>query len=72
MECWVFCFLPARCTSTFGDLAEYKWPIAIMATLGVLISTVIVATLTWGVFAAAGNPLTADRLLALWCLDLAN
>jgi len=40
-----------------GDLAEYKWPIAIMATLGVLISTVIVATLTWWVFAAFGNPL---------------
>jgi len=41
----------------FGDLAEYKWPIAIMATLGVLIATVIVATLTWGVFAALRIPL---------------
>ena len=47
-----------------GDLAEYKWPIAIMATLGVLISTVIVATLTWAVFAALGSPLRSiDCLL---------
>ena len=41
----------------FGDLNEHKWPITIMATLGVLISTVIVATLTWGVFAAFHSPL---------------
>jgi monovalent cation:H+ antiporter, CPA1 family len=41
----------------FGDLNEHKWPITIMATLGVLISTVIVATLTWGVFAAFQSPL---------------
>ena len=47
-----------------GDLAEYKWPIAIMATLGVLISTVIVATLIWAVFAALGSPLRSiDCLL---------
>jgi CPA1 family monovalent cation:H+ antiporter len=47
-----------------GDLAEYKWPIAIMATLGVLISTVIVASLTWCVFAAFGSPLRSiDCLL---------
>ena len=40
-----------------GDLNDHKWPIAIMATFGVVISIVIVATLFWGVFAALGNPL---------------
>ena len=41
----------------FGDLNEHKWPITIMATLGVVISTLIVATLTWAVFAAIHSPL---------------
>ncbi len=34
----------------FGDLASYKWPITLLATLGVVISIVIVATLTWAAF----------------------
>ncbi len=30
-----------------GDLSDHKWPIALMATLGVLISTAIIGGLTW-------------------------
>ena len=37
-----------------GDLALYKWPIALLATLGVLISIVIVAALTWGALGFCG------------------
>jgi monovalent cation:H+ antiporter, CPA1 family len=37
-----------------GDLLEHKWPIAVLATLGVLISTVIVGGLTWGVLTLLG------------------
>jgi CPA1 family monovalent cation:H+ antiporter len=37
-----------------GDLARHKGPIAAMATLGVLLSTVIVAGLMWGVSALLG------------------
>jgi monovalent cation:H+ antiporter, CPA1 family len=41
----------------FGDMNEQNWPSTIMAILGVLISTVIVASLTWGMFAAFHSPL---------------
>lgn len=37
-----------------NDLRQQKWPIAILATLGVLMSTVIVAALAWSVFAVLG------------------
>ena len=37
-----------------GDLSEHKWPIAVMATLGVLISTVIIGGLTWVMLKLAG------------------
>ncbi len=37
-----------------GDLSEHKWPIAVLATLGILISTVIVGGLTWGVLRLFG------------------
>lgn len=37
-----------------GELAYYKWPIALLATLGVLISTVIVAVLMWGAVGFCG------------------
>ena len=37
-----------------GDLSSYKWPIALLATLGVVISIVIVATLTWAAFGFLG------------------
>ena len=32
-----------------GDLSDHKWPIAVLATLGILISTITVGGLTWGV-----------------------
>ena len=37
-----------------GDLARYREPIAVLATLGVLLSTLIVAVLAWGVFSLLG------------------
>ncbi len=37
-----------------GDLARHKEPIALLATVGVLLSTLIVGVLTWGVFALLG------------------
>ncbi len=37
-----------------GDLLDHKWPIAVLATLGVLISTVIVGGVTWGVLRLFG------------------
>jgi len=40
-----------------GDLARHRWPIAILATLGVLLSTVIVGGLTWGMLALIGQPM---------------
>lgn len=36
------------------DLREYRWTIALLASLGVMLSTVIVATLAWGVFQLLG------------------
>ncbi len=40
-----------------GDLARHRWPIATLATLGVLLSTVIVGGLTWGMLALIGLPM---------------
>jgi len=40
-----------------GDLTRQRWPILVLATVGVVISTVIVALLMWGVFALLGFPL---------------
>jgi CPA1 family monovalent cation:H+ antiporter len=40
-----------------SDLADHKWPIAVLASIGVLISTVIVGGLTWGVIRVLGFPL---------------
>ena len=37
-----------------GDLARQKWPILILATVGVVLSTAIVAVLMWGVLALLG------------------
>ena len=37
-----------------GDLSDHKWPIVVMATLGVLISTVIVGGVTWGMLRLFG------------------
>ena len=37
-----------------GDLARHKEPIALLATVGVLLSTLIVGVLMWGVFALLG------------------
>jgi monovalent cation:H+ antiporter, CPA1 family len=40
-----------------GDLARHRWPIAILATLGVLLSTLIVGGLTSGMLALIGVPM---------------
>ncbi len=39
------------------DLIWLRWPIAILATVGVLISTAVVGLLMWGVFTLLGFPL---------------
>jgi CPA1 family monovalent cation:H+ antiporter len=46
-----------------GDLAQHKWAIAILATLGVLTSTILVAGLTW-----AGLALIGINLRPIDCL----
>ena len=38
------------------DLIRYRWPIATLATVGVLLSTVIVGSLTWAMLALIGLP----------------
>ena len=40
-----------------GDLARHCWPIATLATIGVLLSTVVVGALTWGLLALIGQPM---------------
>ena len=40
-----------------GDLARHRWPIAVLSTFGVLLSTAIVGVLTWGVLALIGLPI---------------
>jgi CPA1 family monovalent cation:H+ antiporter len=39
-----------------NELAARRWPVAALSTLGVLISTVVVGLLTWGLLAAVGLP----------------
>ena len=47
-----------------SDLSDHKWPIAVLATLGVLISTAIVGGLTWVMLQLLGLPLRSiDCLL---------
>ena len=48
-----------------GDLAYYKWPIALQATLGVLISVFVVAGLTWSLLAVLRYSPPSDRLPAI-------
>jgi CPA1 family monovalent cation:H+ antiporter len=40
-----------------GDLAEQKWAVGLLATIGVVVSTGIIGLVMWGVFAAAGMPI---------------
>ncbi len=40
-----------------GDLARHRWPIAALATFGVLLSTAAVGALTWGMLALIGEPI---------------
>ena len=40
-----------------SDLANHKWPIAVLASVGVLISTAIVGGLTWVVVRSLGFPM---------------
>jgi CPA1 family monovalent cation:H+ antiporter len=40
-----------------GDLARHRGPIAVLATVGVLLSTAIVGGLVWGMLALLGSPL---------------
>ena len=55
-----------------GDLAQHKWAIAILATLGVLTSTVLVAGLTWVALGLARHEPPSDRLPALWRTHLTD
>ena len=48
---------PERSHVDLGDLSRQKWPILLLATVGVVLSTLIVAVLMWGVFALLGFPL---------------
>ena len=41
-----------------GDLARFRWPIAVLATAGVLLSTVIVGGLTWWMLGLIGLPMS--------------
>jgi CPA1 family monovalent cation:H+ antiporter len=41
----------------FGELAQRKWAIGSMATLGVIISTFLVGTAMWWIFNTAGVPM---------------
>lgn len=38
------------------ELAARRWPVALLSTLGVVVSTAVVGLLTWGLLAAAGVP----------------
>ncbi len=39
-----------------NELAARKWPVAVLSTAGVVLSTVLVGLLTWGLLAAVGHP----------------
>lgn len=45
------------------DLARYRAAVLLLATVGVVISTVLVALLTWGLLSVLGYPISF-----LWCL----
>ncbi len=45
------------------ELAQRKWAIGFLASVGVLVSTVLVGAVTWWLFAALGHPLPF-----IWCL----
>jgi monovalent cation:H+ antiporter, CPA1 family len=51
-----------------GDLARHKEPIALLATVGVLLSTLIIGVLMWGVFAFLGFNLRFIDCLLFWAL----
>ncbi len=40
-----------------ADLARHRWPIAVLSTFGVLISTAIVGVFAWGMLALIGLPM---------------
>jgi len=46
-----------------AELAERKWAVGFLATVGVLISTALIGAATWWLFGALGHPLPL-----LWCL----
>jgi len=46
-----------------GELAQRKWAIGFLATLGVLLSTALVGVATWWLFGALGHPIGL-----IWCL----
>ena len=46
-----------------GELAERKWAVGFLASLGVVISTVLVGVVLWWVFAVLGQPVPL-----IWCL----
>jgi CPA1 family monovalent cation:H+ antiporter len=46
-----------------GELAERKWAVGFLASLGVVFSTALVGVIMWGVFAALGHAIPL-----IWCL----
>jgi len=46
-----------------GDLREQRWVVSFLATLGVLLSTLLIAVASWGLFGAIGL-----QLPWVWCL----
>ena len=52
-----FLLFAGALTINLDDLIWLRWPIAVLATVGVLISTLIVGLLMWGVFTLLGFPL---------------
>ena len=53
------------------DLIWLRWPIAVLATVGVLLSTLIVGR-SCGCLRLPGFPVAVHRLPAVRCIDLAN
>jgi CPA1 family monovalent cation:H+ antiporter len=51
-----------------GDLAREKWVIALLATVGVVISTVLVGLMTWGIARAVGIDLQLIHCLLFGAL----
>ncbi len=57
---------------TLDDLASEKWAITLLATVGVVTSTLIVGGLTWVVLDSSGNPDLVHLLSSIRRTDLTD